>query len=66
MVFGFRDLQARNLAGRAVREAGYDCQGSGPTSTNEWAFLTVNEPDASRPIVAQLIHRTTPSASRLR
>jgi hypothetical protein len=67
MVFGFRDVQTRNLAGRAVRQAGYECQGSGPSSTNHWTFLTIDEPVALRRLaVAQLVHKTVPSASRLR
>jgi hypothetical protein len=66
MVFGFRDVKARNLAGREVRNAGYDCLGSGPSGTNQWAFLTVTEPLAPRRAeVARLIRKAAPTASRL-
>jgi hypothetical protein len=66
MVFGFRDVHARNLAGREVRKAGYVCHGTGPSSTNQWTFLTIDEPlPLRRTAVAQLIRKTSPTASRL-
>ena len=66
MVFSFPDAQTRNLAGREVRKEGFDCTGAGPSSTNHYAFLTVDEPLAPRrALVAELIRKTTPAASRL-
>lgn len=66
MVFGFPDAQTRNLAGRAVRKAGYECKGAGPSSTSHWAFLMVDARQVPRRAqVAELIRKTAPAGSRL-
>ena len=68
MVFGFPDEQSRNAAGRAAREAGYECRGTGPVASSDPAWLlTVDEAETLRRHAADdLIRRTTPSAGRLR
>ena len=66
MVFGFPTEQARNAAGRAARDAGYDCLGSNDPETELAYILTVDEtaqPRRSR--VSELILRAAPGANRL-
>jgi hypothetical protein len=66
MVFGFPDAQTRNLAGRTVRAAGYECFGTGPTELQKAYLLEVHEPMAlRRSAIADLVRRTTPTAGRL-
>jgi hypothetical protein len=66
MVFTFADAHLRNIAGRAVREAGYSCFGSHIGRGQESCLLTVQEVQAERRDAAErLIRRETPGAHRL-
>ena len=61
MVFVFPDAQSRNLAGRALRSAGYVCSGSGPSIREQACSLTVEEQQVERrSAVTQLIRDTSP------
>ena len=63
MVFVFPDAQSRNLAGRALRSAGYECSGSGPSVHQQTCSLTVDEQLVERrSAVTQLIRETSPVA----
>ena len=67
MVFDFPDERTRNLAGRAVRAAGYQCFGTGPSTLEGACLLTVRTVfDRYRADVATLIQDAAPAAHRVR
>ena len=56
MVWRFQNQTDRNAAGRALREQGFQCFGTGPTRLAESCLLTVTETTAPRRLAAaQLI-----------
>lgn len=66
MVFTFADAHLRNLAGRAVRDAGYTCFGSHIGPGEKACLLTVQEAEGGRRDAAEhLIRQESPSARRL-
>ena len=61
MVFEFPDAQSRNLAGRALRSAGFVCFASGPKVREQACLLTVDEQLVERrSAVTQLVRDTAP------
>ena len=61
MVFEFPDAQSRNLAGRALRSAGYVCFASGPKVREQACLLTVDEQLVERrSAVTRLVRDTAP------
>ena len=66
MVFAFTNEHLRNIVGRALREAGYECIGS-QTSGEHPCLLTVHEGHGGRrDAVEQMTRQLAPTATRLR
>ena len=65
-VFTFPDERTRNETGRALRQAGFRCFGTGPAATELEYALTVDEESANErsSLAIALVFETCPDAAR--
>ena len=65
-VFTFPNEGARNATGRALRQAGFRCFGTGPAATETECVLTLDEEstDGRLASAVALVYETHPEAAR--
>ena len=65
-VFTFPDERSRNEAGRALRQAGFRCFGTGPAATEVECALTLDEDTitARRSSAIAMVYALCPDAER--